>query len=281
MSHQLDEIVRPMVFITEVLLSDSKTLSAINTIGRTERNSANSGFIAQAKNDLRSSFSTYCNDVNFHRVTFFSEAGDIFSHNLVVYTIPDGEADLEKVPFISLVDNAMGKPVLMPTYDDPWDSRNPVKVFGIIRLIMGNNMSSYMEIQKPAKALEDIYNLNNTGSYFLAVLNGRGDVFYSQLDGGGGQRPINRAVGKTFPGAINYRFFGALRGFVLFALYRYLHGGYSKQIVHVRRCQSNNLNYHFNGCMPLRRVNGVNKPFVHTCNRSHRTAHQSNRKYQF
>ena len=182
MSHQLDEIVRPMVFITEFLLSDSKTLSAITTITRAERNSANSTFIAQAKRDIRSSFSTYCNDVNFHRVNFFSEEGDILSNNLMVYTILDGEADMSEVPFTSLADNAMGKPVLIPIYNDPWDPRNPVQVFSIIRLIMGNNISSYMEIQKPAKALEDIYNLDISGSYLLAVINGRGDAFYSQLN---------------------------------------------------------------------------------------------------
>ena len=182
MSHQLDEIVRPMVFITEFLLSDNKTLSAITTITRTERNSANSIFMAQAKKDIRSSFSTYCNDVNFYRVVFFSEAGDILSNNLMVYTIPDGEADLSKAPFTALADKAMGKPVLIPIYNDPWDTKNPIRVFSIIRFIMGNNISSYMEIQKPAKALEDIYDLNNTGSYLLAVINGRGDIFYSQLD---------------------------------------------------------------------------------------------------
>ena len=182
MSHQLDEIVHPMVFITEFLLSDSRTLSAITSLTRAERNSANSPFIAQAKRDIRASLYTYCNDVNFHRVSFFSEEGDILSNNLMVYTILDGEADLDKVPFTALADEAMGKPVLIPIYDDPWDPRNPIRVFSIIRLIMGNNISSYMEIQKPAKALEDIYNLNITGPFLLAVVNGRGDVFYSQLD---------------------------------------------------------------------------------------------------
>ena len=199
MSHQLDEIVRPMVFITEFLLSDSKTLSAISITARAERNNANSAFIAQAKKDIHTSFSTYCNGVNFHRVNFFSEAGDILSNNLLVYTIPDGEADLDKLPFISEVDEAMGKPVLIPIYNDPWDSRNPVKVFGIIRLIMGNNISSYIEIQKPARALEEIYNLNNTGSYLLAVLNGRGDIFYSQLNEGD-KLLLSGIWGKLSPG---------------------------------------------------------------------------------
>ena len=191
MSHQLDEIVRPMVFITEFLLSDSKTLSDITIVARAERNSANSVLIAQAKLEIKSSFSTYCNDVNFHRVSFFSEAGDILSNNVYIYTTPDGEADPGTIPFIPVVDRAMGKPLLIPVYDDPWNSRNPARVFGIVRLIMGNNISSYIEVQKPARALEDIYDLNNTGSYHLAVINGRGDIFYSQLDEGDNRQLIS------------------------------------------------------------------------------------------
>jgi two-component system sensor histidine kinase YesM len=58
MSHQLDEIVRPMKFITDFLLSDSKTLSAINSLCRSERRPSSVSFIAQAKNDLRQSIST-------------------------------------------------------------------------------------------------------------------------------------------------------------------------------------------------------------------------------
>jgi len=171
-----------MVFITEFLLSDSKTLSAITNITRMERNEENKTFIVQAKADIRTSLSTYCNDVNFYRVNFFSEAGDILSNNLYVNTTPDGEADIKGIPFISLADTAMGKPVLTPIYTDPWNSRNPIRVFSIIRLIMGNNILSYMEIQKPARVLEDIYNVDISGSYLLAVINGKGEIFYSQLD---------------------------------------------------------------------------------------------------
>ncbi|MDR2068882.1 MAG: sensor histidine kinase, partial [Spirochaetaceae bacterium] len=48
MSHQLDEIVRPMVFITEFLLSDSKALSAITTLTRADRTGRGQSFVTQA-----------------------------------------------------------------------------------------------------------------------------------------------------------------------------------------------------------------------------------------
>ncbi|MDR2404571.1 MAG: sensor histidine kinase, partial [Spirochaetaceae bacterium] len=119
MSHQLDEIVRPMTFITEFLLSDSKVLSAITTLTRAERNGQTKVFITQAKQDIKIALSTYCNGVNFYRVSFFSEYGDLLSSNLQSPTIPDGEAAVTDIPGIARVDAAMGKAILLPAYDDP------------------------------------------------------------------------------------------------------------------------------------------------------------------
>jgi two-component system sensor histidine kinase YesM len=77
----------------------------------------------------------------------------------------------------------MGRAILLPAYDDPWDYRSPRRVFGIVRLIMGNNSAAYIEVQKPENMLEDLYRLNRDGAVKVAVINGRGELFYSQLDG--------------------------------------------------------------------------------------------------
>lgn len=183
MSHQLDEIVRPMVFITEFLLSDSKALSAMTTLARADRTGRGQSFVTQAKQEIRTALSTYCNNVNFHRVSFFSEYGDILSSNLQTPTIPDGNAAIDGFPGIARVDAAMGRAILLPAYDDPWDYRSPRRVFGIVRLIMGNNSAAYIEVQKPENMLEDLYRLNRDGAVKVAVINGRGELFYSQLDG--------------------------------------------------------------------------------------------------
>jgi two-component system sensor histidine kinase YesM len=181
MSHQLDETVRPMNFITEFLLSDSRTLSAIATITRAERVLGTSPFITQAKQDLRISLSTYCNDLNFHRVNFFSESGDILSSNIITRTIADGSARPASIPGIGMADAAMGKPVLLPPYDDPWTPGNPQQVFSIVRLIMGNNISSYIEVQKGTDVLEDIFSLTENSAHQTAVIDSRGKVFFSQF----------------------------------------------------------------------------------------------------
>jgi two-component system sensor histidine kinase YesM len=182
MSHQLDEMVRPMIFITEFLLSDSKALSAMTTLAQADRTRRGHSFITQAKQEIRTALSTYCTEVNFHRVSFFNEYGDILSSNLKVPTIPDGSAAVNRFPGIARVDAAMGKAILLPAYDDPWDYRSPRRVFGIARLIMGNNSAAYIEVQKPENILDGLYRLNRDGAVKVAVINGRGEVFYSQLE---------------------------------------------------------------------------------------------------
>jgi two-component system sensor histidine kinase YesM len=182
MSHQLDEIVSPMRFITEFLLSDSKSLAAITTLTRTERETLDSPAITLAKRDIRFALSTYCNKVNFYQVTFFSAHGDFLSSNLLVHTIPDGDARPERIPALPLIDAALGDPVLLPPYDDPWDQRLPLRVFSIVRLVMGNNMASYLEVQKPCTVLETLFNLHDDETTRVAVINGRGELFYSQFD---------------------------------------------------------------------------------------------------
>ncbi|MDR3192243.1 MAG: histidine kinase [Treponema sp.] len=181
-SHQLDETIRPMVFITEFLLSDTKSLSAITTLGRVPRREGGSRYIGEAKRDLASNLLTYVSDVNFHRINYFNSLGDILSSNGRREVVPDGSADLEWFHRLPLVDSAGGKPVLLPPYADPWDPKDPQKVFGVIRLIMGNNIPSYLEVQKPYTVLENFYTPDPSGSIRVGIANSRGDVFLSQFN---------------------------------------------------------------------------------------------------
>ncbi|WP_148257841.1 sensor histidine kinase [Leadbettera azotonutricia] len=183
MSQQLDEIVRPMRFITEFLLSDSKTLSAITILTRADRSEPGAQvFITKAKADVTTALATYCNTANFYRVTFFSEYGDILTSNVMSNTIPDGYAQTDSLSSRERVDAAMGKALVLSPYDDPWDPRSPRKVFSITRLVMGNNVSSYLEVQKPYADLEAIYRLDSTRTINAAALNSRGEVLFSQFD---------------------------------------------------------------------------------------------------
>ncbi|MDR2305119.1 MAG: histidine kinase [Treponema sp.] len=182
-SHQLDETVRPMIFITEFLLSDTKSLSAINTLGRVPQREGGPRYIGEAKRDLASNLLTYATEANFHRVTYFSALGDILSSNSQRDAIPDGSADLRRFDHLPLINAAGGKPVLLPPYADPWDPKDPQRVFGVARLVMGNEIPSYLEVQKPYRVLENFYTPDASGAIRAGIANSRGDVIFSQFDG--------------------------------------------------------------------------------------------------
>jgi two-component system sensor histidine kinase YesM len=174
-----------MVFITEFLLSDTKSLSAINPLGRVPRGEAPPPprYIGEAKRDLASNLLTYVVDVNFHRVNYFSSLGDILSSNSRRDVLPDGSADPGRFHRLPLIDAAQGKPVLLPPYADPWDPKDPQKVFGVVRLIMGNDIPSYLEVQKPYTILENFYTPDPSGSIRAGIANSRGEIFLSQFNG--------------------------------------------------------------------------------------------------
>ncbi|MDR1635856.1 MAG: histidine kinase [Treponema sp.] len=181
-SNQLDEIVRPMVFITEFFLSDAKSLSAINTLGRVPQREGGPRYIGEAKRDISSNLLTYVAEANFHRVNYFSSLGDILSSNYQRDVVPDGSADLSRFHQLPLINAAQGKPVLLPPYADPWDPKDPQKVFGVVRLVMGNDISSYLEVQKPYRVLENFYTPDASGSIRAGIANSRGDIFFSQFN---------------------------------------------------------------------------------------------------
>jgi two-component system sensor histidine kinase YesM len=81
LSHQLDEIVRPMAFITDFLLSDTRTLSAITILNRAKREGSALPFIGLAKIDLQSFLISNCSNSSFHRVNYFNFQKDFFSSN--------------------------------------------------------------------------------------------------------------------------------------------------------------------------------------------------------
>ena len=182
-SGQMDETIRSMIFMTEFLLSDSKTLSAINSLGRIERLDTRLRHIGEAKRDLRASLMTYVTETNYHRIVYFNPLGDIISSNSKLNVINDGSSDLSQLTYLSLINTAEGGPVLLPPYMDPWDPQEPQMVFGIARLIIGNNIPSYLEVQKPYALLENFYHPDDSRAILFGIANSRGEIFFSQFSG--------------------------------------------------------------------------------------------------
>jgi two-component system sensor histidine kinase YesM len=204
LSHQLDEIVRPMTFITDFLLSDPRALSAITVLNRTKRVGSALTFIDLAKIDIQSILISNCSNRSFHRVNYFNVQNDFFSSSPLIDTIPDGFADVSGFPKIFEINEARGKPVLIAPFMDPWALRNPEKVFSIVRLVMGNETASYIEVQKPFAVLENVYNLSNSAGFKAGLINGQGEFFFSQFSGDQNSTLIEYFKNKPNPGNLTH-----------------------------------------------------------------------------
>lgn len=179
MSNQLDEVVIPMQFVSEFLLSDSGTLSALNTLQTADKGEIAQGHIMRAKIELRSSLVTYSINEHFHRVNIFTGNGDFLTSNVRLSSVPDGDANPARVPGVARADAQRGQAVLMPPHPDSWSPDNPETVFSLLRAVKGGSQPCYIEVQKTYRSLEALY--SHSGDIRTAVFSGRGELFFSQL----------------------------------------------------------------------------------------------------
>jgi two-component system sensor histidine kinase YesM len=105
-----------------------------------------------------------------------------------IHTIRDGAADTSLIPEIPRADAALGKPVILSPRPDPWTYVRAEPVFSIVRLIMGNTVPCYIEVQKTYRILDAVYNLRSD-AIRVVVTDKNGGIFYSQLDRNGGRSP--------------------------------------------------------------------------------------------
>lgn len=181
-SYQLEEMVTPMIFIGDFLLSDMKTLSAINTLSQAERSGVAQLYIMQAKRDIQASLSTYCVNKNFYKVNVFSDSGDLVSSGQIS-NINNPSTLLIQFPHLDKVNAAMGKNILLTPHTDTWDIETSKTVISLIRSVRGGTTSCYIEVQKDFAALEEFFSLYAAGNNRIAIVSRDGDVFFSQLSG--------------------------------------------------------------------------------------------------
>ncbi|MCL2146229.1 MAG: histidine kinase [Synergistaceae bacterium] len=179
-SYQLEDLVSPMVFIGDFLLSDMNTLSAINTLTEAERFGTAQQYIMRAKHNIQLSLSTYCIDKNFYKVNVFSVYGDLVSSGSIS-GIENPSALLEQFPDLDKIDAAMGKSILLPPHPDTWNLEAPKTVFSLVRTVRGGTYPCYIEVQKEYSSLEAFFSLYAAGENRIAIVSKDGEVFFSQL----------------------------------------------------------------------------------------------------
>jgi two-component system sensor histidine kinase YesM len=182
MSQQLDNLVRPMDFITTYLVSSSGFVSSMATLARLDKDdSRNLEYINDARANITSSLLTYPIDKNFYRVSFFNKIGDYLSSSFTErFTITDAKERAESLFWTADADKAKGRAVIIPPYNDPWAQSSGIKVFGLARSVQGPKGSvGYIEVQNPYSELEKIFTVPDSETTKVIAFTKSGDIFYS------------------------------------------------------------------------------------------------------
>lgn len=158
---QLEELIRPMEFITDFLLSDMDVLSSMGTMAVIDSTTKqNLEYKEAARITIRHALYTYCIMENFYRVSYFNDRKDFITSNFQVKTIKESEFDFSVIPWIEDARALRGKTIVGGAYLDPWDAseNEPALVFGLGRAMPG---IGYIEVQQEISHLEEIFALES------------------------------------------------------------------------------------------------------------------------
>ncbi|MFA7128608.1 MAG: hypothetical protein WC136_05530, partial [Sphaerochaeta sp.] len=160
---QLEELIRPMEFITDYLLSDMNVLSSMSTMAIMDSSTKQSlEYEEAAKTVIRHALYTYCIMENFYRVSYFNDQHDFVTSNFSDRPKQQDEIDFSTIPWIDAAKTLRGKAVVGGSYRDPWSNDEKAKlVFGLGRAMPA---IGYLEVQQDISKLDEIFNLENTPS---------------------------------------------------------------------------------------------------------------------
>jgi two-component system, sensor histidine kinase YesM len=181
LSQQIDNVFRPMDFISTNLISDASFKSALASLGTLDRKDPrNSYYTTEAMTAIRSLLSSYSIYKNFYAVVVFNGKGDFFSSNFLDHkatSIPPGA--IGGLPWIARATEAAGTSVVVAPYEDRWRSQGRVPVYGRARVVPGlNDDLGYIEVQNREESLLPI--LAVPGKEFVRILafQSDGEPFY-------------------------------------------------------------------------------------------------------
>ncbi len=193
LSQQLDNVIRPMDFISTNLISDASFKSALASLGTLDRGDTdNSFYTTEAMQTIRRQLSSYSIYKNFYAVVVFNEKGDFFSSNFLDHKAASVSRDtIRSLPWLSRAREAAGHSVVVSPYDDSWRSEGRARVFGRARVIPGlNDELGYIEVQNRFENLEPVLAVPDMEFVRILILYPDGEPFY--------------ASGSLTPGLIDY-----------------------------------------------------------------------------
>lgn len=183
MHHQVDNLVRPMAFISTYFLSIEDMLTSLKVLSEMDRrNPENSLYVMEARRIIKSALLSYSFDRNFHRVNILTRQ-DFLSSNFLAPSVADNRvADrLATIPWYAEAEAAKGRVVLLPPFQDPWgpEPDDGPSVFALVRAVQGGGMGyGYVEIQRPQSELTSVFAVSEPESVRIVALTREGSLLY-------------------------------------------------------------------------------------------------------
>lgn len=181
LGQQIDNVIRPMDFISTNLISDASFKSALASLGSLDRKSAgNSYFTTEAMQTIRSLLSSYSIYKNFYAVVVFNDKGDFFSSNFRDHRSLSITPDMiARLPWLRRAAEASGRSVVVSPYEDSWRSEGKTIVYGRARVVPGiYDDLGYIEVQNRYEDLEPILAVPGKEFVRILVLQPDGEPFY-------------------------------------------------------------------------------------------------------
>ena len=182
MAQQLDNLLRPMDFVTTYLLSDGGFMSAMASLSNVDRTDPrNLIYINEGWQTINGALLSYAVTKNFYSVNVFNRRGDFLSSNFRQHRDTENVAGtIDSLPWIAEAERAGGRAVIFSPYPDPWGTAGHPMVYGLARSVQGPTGGiGYLEVQNPADDLRKLFTVPDLHSLAVLAVSTSGQVFYA------------------------------------------------------------------------------------------------------
>jgi two-component system, sensor histidine kinase YesM len=172
-SDQLDNVFKPMDFISTNLISDASFKSAISVLDTLDRDvPGNSRFLSEAEQTIRRQLYTYSIIKNFHAVTVFNRMDDLFTSNFLEHVnVNSAGGAFDTLPWMERAKEAGGRLVIVPVAKDPFQKKGETSVFGMARVVPGlDGELGCIAVFHPAALLENVFVVHEPNPEHLLML---------------------------------------------------------------------------------------------------------------
>jgi two-component system sensor histidine kinase YesM len=181
LSDQLDNVFRPMDFISTNLISDASFKSALSSLDTLDRgNPHNTFFLTEAQRTIQSQLYTYSIVKNFYALVVFNRRNDFFTSNLLQHnrTTDAGNA-YQRLAWIPSADAAMGSSITITPYSDIWDPKTETNVFGRGRMVRSPSEGvGYIAVLKKVEELNPIFTVSDPRFAHTLAFLPTGEILY-------------------------------------------------------------------------------------------------------